>query len=91
MGLGTPVLMLMLLGMVIMPLPPPLLDLLFTFNIALSMIVILMTRLREAAARLQRVPDGPSGRDAVAARAQYRVDARGPAARSHRAPTPRAR
>jgi flagellar biosynthesis protein FlhA len=41
-GLGTPVLLLALLGMIVVPLPPLLLDVLFTFNIALSLIVILM-------------------------------------------------
>ncbi|MBN1240828.1 MAG: flagellar biosynthesis protein FlhA [Gammaproteobacteria bacterium] len=41
-GLGTPVLLLALLAMVVIPLPPLLLDVLFTFNIALSLIVILM-------------------------------------------------
>jgi len=42
-GLGTPLLLMILLGMVVMPLPPLMLDLLFTFNIALSLMVILMT------------------------------------------------
>ncbi|TVS18541.1 MAG: flagellar biosynthesis protein FlhA [Gammaproteobacteria bacterium] len=41
-GLGTPVLVLALLGMMILPLPPMALDVLFTFNIALALIVILM-------------------------------------------------
>lgn len=41
-GLGTPVLLLVLLGMVVIPLPPWLLDVLFTFNIALALIVMLM-------------------------------------------------
>ncbi len=41
-GLGTPILLLALLGMIMLPMPPLALDLLFTFNIALSMVVILM-------------------------------------------------
>ncbi len=41
-GLGTPVLVLTLLGMMIVPVPPFLLDVFFTFNIALSLVVILM-------------------------------------------------
>ena len=41
-GLGTPVLMLALLAMVVIPLPAWMLDVLFTFNIALSLIVMLM-------------------------------------------------
>ncbi|HEX6999673.1 MAG TPA: flagellar biosynthesis protein FlhA [Gammaproteobacteria bacterium] len=41
-GLGTPLLLFGLLAMVVLPLPPLALDLLFTFNIALSLIVMLM-------------------------------------------------
>ena len=41
-GLGVPVLVLLLLAMLILPLAPPLLDLLFTFNIALALVVMLV-------------------------------------------------
>ena len=40
-GLGTPLLMFLMLVMMILPLPSVMLDLLFTFNIALAMIVLL--------------------------------------------------
>ena len=40
-ALAGPLLIIMILGMMILPLPPLLLDLLFTFNIALGMIVLL--------------------------------------------------
>ncbi|MDH5435318.1 MAG: flagellar biosynthesis protein FlhA [Gammaproteobacteria bacterium] len=40
-GMGTPLLMIMMLSMMVLPLPPLMLDMFFTFNIALSMIVIL--------------------------------------------------
>jgi flagellar biosynthesis protein FlhA len=40
-GLAAPVLVLMVLAMVVLPLPPPMLDMLFTFNITLSIAVIL--------------------------------------------------
>ena len=40
-GLGTPLVMLLLLVMIVLPLPPVALDLLFTFNIALAIIVLL--------------------------------------------------
>jgi flagellar biosynthesis protein FlhA len=40
-GLGTPLLLIAMLSMIALPLPPLALDLLFTFNIALSMIVVL--------------------------------------------------
>ncbi len=42
-GLGTPVLLLAMLSMMVLPLPPWALDLLFTFNIALSLVVLLVT------------------------------------------------
>ncbi len=41
--LAAPVLVVMVLGMMILPLPPFLLDILFTFNIALAMIVLLIS------------------------------------------------
>jgi flagellar biosynthesis protein FlhA len=40
-GLAVPVLLLVMLGMLVLPLPPLVLDLLFTFNISLSLVVIL--------------------------------------------------
>ena len=40
-GLGTPVLLFLMLVMMVLPLPPLMLDLMFTFNIALAMIVLL--------------------------------------------------
>lgn len=40
-GLGTPLMLLMMLSMMILPLPPFLLDIFFTFNIALSLVVLL--------------------------------------------------
>ena len=40
-GMGLPLLVLALMSMVILPLPPMLLDALFTFNISLSLVVIL--------------------------------------------------
>jgi flagellar biosynthesis protein FlhA len=42
-GLGTPFLVLSLLAMMIIPLPPLVLDVFFTFNIALALVVILMS------------------------------------------------
>ena len=41
-SLGVPVLLLALLAMMMLPIPPLLLDLLFTFNIALSIVVLLV-------------------------------------------------
>ena len=42
-GVGTPLLVLAALGMVILPLPPFLLDILFSFKIALALVVLLVT------------------------------------------------
>src|SRR5690625_6549170 len=42
-NLGVPLLLLALLGMMVLPLPPLLLDVLFTFNIALSIVVLLVS------------------------------------------------
>src|SRR5574343_842395 len=41
--LAAPVLIILILAMMVLPIPPFLLDLLFTFNIALSMIVIMVS------------------------------------------------
>ena len=40
-GLGAPVIMLAALAMLMLPLPPFLLDMLFSFNIALSLVILL--------------------------------------------------
>ncbi len=40
-GLGTPLMLVIMLSMMILPLPPFLLDIFFTFNIALSLVVLL--------------------------------------------------
>ncbi len=42
-GLGAPLLVMMLLAMVVLPLPPFMLDVFFTFNIALSLIILMVT------------------------------------------------
>ena len=42
MGLGAPLLLVALLAMLVLPLPPLALDLLFTFNIALSLVVVMV-------------------------------------------------
>lgn len=42
-GLGVPIAVLALLAMVVVPLPPFLLDVFFTFNIALSLVVLMVT------------------------------------------------
>lgn len=41
-GLGVPILLLVILGMMTLPVPPILLDVLFTFNIAIALVVLLV-------------------------------------------------
>jgi len=41
-GLGLPVLVLLIMAMLVVPLPPLLLDILFTFNIMISLVVIMI-------------------------------------------------
>ena len=42
-GLGVPLFMMLMLAMMVVPLPPWLLDVLFTFNISLALIVLLVS------------------------------------------------
>ena len=42
-GMAGPVLIVMILAMMVLPLPPLLLDILFTFNIALAVMVLLVS------------------------------------------------
>lgn len=42
-GLGAPAILVIMLAMIIIPLPPMILDLLFTFNIAMSLVVLLVS------------------------------------------------
>lgn len=42
-NLGIPILLMMLLAMIILPIPPLLLDVFFTFNIALSLVILLVS------------------------------------------------
>jgi len=42
-GLGAPILLVLMLAMMVVPLPPLALDMLFTFNISLSLVVLMVT------------------------------------------------
>ncbi len=46
--IGIPIALLMILAMVILPLPPMLLDALFTFNIVLAILVLLVRHRQKA-------------------------------------------
>ena len=67
-GLGVPVLVMVILAMMVLPLPAFLLDVLFTFNISLSLMVLLGGDLRAPRARVRELPDGAARRDAAAPR-----------------------
>jgi len=42
-GMGAPILLIMMLAMIVIPMPPIALDMLFSFNIALSLVVLMVT------------------------------------------------
>ncbi|MEN8802121.1 MAG: flagellar biosynthesis protein FlhA, partial [Thiogranum sp.] len=42
-GMGAPILLVMMLAMIVIPMPPIALDMFFTFNIALSLVVLMVT------------------------------------------------
>ena len=67
-NLGVPLLLLVMMGMMMLSVPPFLLDLLFTFNIALSIVVLLVS---VACGTINGfiVTDDPAGRHADATRA----------------------
>ncbi len=80
-GLGAPLLMILMLAMMMVPMPPIALDMLFTFNIALSLVVMMVViyALRPLGFRL--VSDGTAVGDLDAAGAQCGLDTRGAAGR----------
>ena len=80
-----------ILAMMILPLPPVVLDVLFTFNIALSLVDPDGGVLRRAAARVRRLPDRAAARHVAAPGAERRLDARRAAARPRPARTRPAR
>ena len=84
-GLAGPLLIIMILAMMILPLPPFLLDLLFTFNIALAIIVLLVSLYTIKPLDFAVFPTVLLRDDAAAPVAQRRLDARGAAGRPHRA------
>jgi flagellar biosynthesis protein FlhA len=72
-NLGIPLMLLVMLGMVMLPIPPFLLDVLFTFSIALSIVVLLV------AIYALRLPDHSVGCHLAAFGAQRRLNAGGAA------------
>ncbi len=65
-AIGAPVMVLATLAMVVLPIPAFLLDMFFTFNIALAMVVLLVTVYTTPPVRFRRVPDGTADRNVVA-------------------------
>lgn len=83
-NLGVPLVILCILAMVILPLPPALLDILFTFNIVLAVMVLLVAVSAKTTAGIQPVPDHFADHHLNAPDAQRRLYARGAAARASR-------
>ena len=80
-SLAGPLLILMILGMMVLPLPAFLLDMMFTFNIALSIMVLLVSIHTHKPLDFAVFPDGFAAFDAIAAVAQcgihpHRADGR---------------
>ncbi len=91
-GIGVPFGVLAVLAMVILPLPPLALDVLFTFNIALSLVVVMAVVYAVARPLDFGVfPTRAAAGHLAAPGAQRRVDTRGAAARPRRARPRRAR
>ena len=86
-----PVFVVMVLAMMVLPLPPFVLDLLFTFNIALALMVMMVAALHGQAAGLRGLPDRAAGDHAAAPVAQRGLHPRGAAGRPHRPGRGRAR
>ncbi len=84
-GLIVPLGFVMLLGVLLVPLPPMMMDLLIVFNIALAVIILLTTIYMSKPAGLQRLPLAAPGDDDAAPRAEHRVHPAHPDRRRRRA------
>ena len=79
-----PVGVLAVLAMVVLPLPPIALDVLFTFNIALSIVIVMAVFYVSRPIEFGVFPDRTAARDVAAPRAERRLHPRRAAARPHR-------
>ena len=82
-GIGAPVAMLLVLAMLMLPLPPFMLDLLFTFNIALSLVILLAVVYVMRPLEFAAFPDRGAGCHPAPPGAEHRFHPRGAAARPH--------
>ena len=76
-NIGVPLLLLVILAMVTLPVPPFLLDVLFTFNIALSIVVLLVCVLLRSPPRFRYFPNHYSDCNLDAALVECGVNACG--------------
>lgn len=81
--LAGPILILLILSMMVLPLPAFILDLLFTFNIALSIMVLLVAMFTQRTG-VRRVPDHSAVYHPAATGAERGVHAYHPDGRPHR-------
>ena len=72
----------------ILPLPPLLLDLLLAISIIFSVLILMTALFIQTPLEFSVLPDGAADRHHAAAGAQPRLDAPDPGARPRRAPTP---
>jgi flagellar biosynthesis component FlhA len=78
-----PLLIILILSMMVLPLPTFVLDVFFTFNIAISIMGAAGGDVHHEAARLRDFPHGIVGDHLAAAVAERRFDAGCPVARAH--------
>ena len=90
-ALMAPLVVVMILAMMVLPLPPFVLDLLFTFNIAMALMVMMVAAYTVRPLDFAAFPAVHPADDAAAPVAQRRLDARRAARRPHRRRRPRAR
>ncbi len=81
--LAGPVLIMLILSMMVLPLPAFVLDLLFTFNIALSIMVLLVAMFTQRTG-IRRVPDHPAVHDLATPGAERCLDPYHPDGRAYR-------
>ena len=74
-NLAAPVFIIMVLAMMVLPLPPLLLDVFFTFNIALALMVMMVAANMVRPLDFARLSGGAAGHDAAAPVAQRRFHA----------------
>ena len=82
--LAGPILILIILSMMVLPLPPFILDLLFTFNIALSIMVLLVAMFTQRTLDFRGIPDHSAVFHLITSVAERCLNPCDPAGRAYR-------